>query len=100
MNANENQSLKNPLIWRHFCLSFDHMITRREVLRELGRLGLRDLSEIKQGCREYEDYMAAFYGLKIIKKGKEKTSPHSQARSLPQQVKKSSLLTVKAIFMS
>jgi hypothetical protein len=76
------------------------MITRKEVLRELGRLGLRDFSEIKQGCREYEDYMAAFYGLKIIKRGKEKAAPHSTARSLPHQGRKSSLLTAKAIFMS
>jgi hypothetical protein len=76
------------------------MITRREVLRELGRLGLRDLSEIKQGCREYEDYMAAFYGLRIIKRGKENASPHSPARNLSHRGKKSSLLTVKRIFMS
>jgi hypothetical protein len=76
------------------------MITRREVLRELGRLGLRDLSEVKKGCREYEDYMAAFYGLNIIKRSKDKPSPHSPARSLSHRGKKSSLLTAKAIFMA
>ena len=76
------------------------MITRREVLRELGRLGLRDFSEIKQGCREYEDYMAAFYDLKIIKRGEEKAPSHSPTRNLSHRGKKSSLLTVKAIFMS
>ena len=76
------------------------MITRREVLRELSRLGLRSFSEIKQGCREYEDYMASFYGLKIIKKFEPKTSLAHPLSTIPPMERKSSLHTVKAIFMA
>jgi hypothetical protein len=76
------------------------MITRREVLRELARLGLRDFSEIKQGCREYEDYMAAFYGLRITKGFKERASSRSPRRGISPWEKKSSLHSVKAIFMA
>jgi hypothetical protein len=76
------------------------MITRKEVLKELGRLGLRDLSEIKRGCREYEDYMAAFYGLKIMKSVKAKKSPGGATKNLSPRGKTNSLLTAKAIFMS
>ena len=76
------------------------MITRKEVLRELGRLGLRSFSEIKQGCREYEDYVASFYGFKIIKRYEPKTSPVRLTRTISPPERKSSLHIVKAIFMA
>ena len=31
-------------------------LTRREILEELGRLGLRNLCALKKACRDYEEY--------------------------------------------
>ena len=31
-------------------------LTRREILEELLRLGIRDWRELKQACREFEHY--------------------------------------------
>jgi len=74
------------------------MITRREILTELARLGLRDLREIKQGCREYEDYMAAYYGLRIVNGMRRKTSSLRFQTSSTARDRKDPLSTVKAIF--
>jgi hypothetical protein len=58
------------------------MITRREVLREVRRLGLRKFLEIKQGYGEYENYLPAFYDPKIIKRGEERPPSQSLNRNL------------------
>jgi hypothetical protein len=63
-------------------------------------LGLRDFSEIKRGCREYEDYMAAFYDLKIAKGAEKKASSRPHGSRLTPLERKNPLHTVKAIFMS
>ena len=44
------------------------MLTRREVLTKLRRVGVRNLSWLKNDCREIEQYMAAKYDYQIIKK--------------------------------
>ncbi len=31
-------------------------LTRREILEQLGRLGIRGLSDLKKACREFEAY--------------------------------------------
>jgi len=31
-------------------------LTRREILEQLGRLGIRTLSDLKKACREFESY--------------------------------------------
>lgn len=31
-------------------------LTRREILEELGRLGIKGIQQLKQACREYEYY--------------------------------------------
>jgi predicted DNA-binding ArsR family transcriptional regulator len=31
-------------------------LTRREILEQLGRLGIRTLCELKKACREFESY--------------------------------------------
>jgi hypothetical protein len=31
-------------------------LTRREILEQLGRLGVRTIDGLKRGCREYEYY--------------------------------------------
>jgi len=31
-------------------------LTRREILEELGRLGLKSVGSLKKACREYESY--------------------------------------------
>jgi predicted DNA-binding ArsR family transcriptional regulator len=31
-------------------------LTRREILEQLGRLGIRTLRDLKKACREFESY--------------------------------------------
>ncbi|HQI81383.1 MAG TPA: hypothetical protein PLR71_07455 [Deltaproteobacteria bacterium] len=31
-------------------------LTRREILEQLGRLGIRSLNDLKRACREFESY--------------------------------------------
>jgi hypothetical protein len=31
-------------------------LTRREILEQLGRLGIRTLRELKRACRDFESY--------------------------------------------
>jgi len=44
------------------------MLTRREVLIELQRIGIKKPSMLKLCLRDFENYMATNYGLKILKK--------------------------------
>jgi hypothetical protein len=34
-------------------------LTRREILEELGRLGVRGLNDLKRACREFEVYWSS-----------------------------------------
>ena len=43
------------------------MLTRRDVLNQLKFSGIRKISELKQSCRQHENYMAAFYDFEIVK---------------------------------
>jgi hypothetical protein len=43
------------------------MLTRRDVLNQLKMSGVRRLSAFKEHCRQYENYMAAFYDFEIVK---------------------------------
>jgi hypothetical protein len=44
------------------------MLTRREVVVQLWRVGVRKLSQLKSNCREFEQYMAVNYDYEIVKK--------------------------------
>ena len=46
------------------------MLTEPEVLAELGRIGIKEPSLMKNSLREFEEYMAKNYRMKIIAKGK------------------------------
>ena len=46
----------------------NEMLTRREVLKQLRRVGVRELSQLKRDCREFELYMAVNYEYEIAKK--------------------------------
>ena len=43
------------------------MLTRRDVLTKLRRVGVRKLSWLKSDCREIERYMADNYDYEIVK---------------------------------
>lgn len=43
-------------------------MTRRDVLDQLKRVGIKDLSLLKRSCREFENYMAVNYDYEILKK--------------------------------
>ena len=43
------------------------MLTRREVLAELRRLGMETPSSLKISLREFERYMGIHHGLEIVK---------------------------------
>jgi len=45
-------------------------MTRREVLEQLKRVGVKDLSLLKRSCRDFENYMAVNYDYEILKKGR------------------------------
>jgi hypothetical protein len=44
------------------------MLTRREILIELERVGLRGCSLLKRNCRDFEKYMSIHYDFKIPRK--------------------------------
>ena len=50
------------------------MLTRREVLTKLRRVGVRKLSWLKSDCREIEQYMTANHDYEIVK-NKRPSSP-------------------------
>ncbi len=43
-------------------------MARRDVLDQLIRVGIHELSLLKGECREFENYMAVYYDSKILKK--------------------------------
>ncbi len=51
------------------------MMTRRDVLNQLKRVGIHELSLLKRDCREFETYMAVYYDYKILKKESEPKPP-------------------------
>jgi hypothetical protein len=51
------------------------MLTRREVLMELKRLGVETPSLLKISLREFERYMGIHHGLKIVKTKKGASLP-------------------------
>ena len=64
------------------------MMTRRDVLDQLKRVGIKDLSLLKRSCRDFENYMAVNYDYEILKKKRILTPP-----ALPP--KKPALSTLK-----
>ena len=46
------------------------MLSRREILAQLRKMGVREQSLLKAYLRDFERYMKANYGLEIGKKGK------------------------------
>ncbi len=67
MNLNEIHPLSSPSSWQYSCLKQGTMLTRRDVLNQLRSSGIRTLSALKQDCRQYENYMAAFYDFEIVR---------------------------------
>lgn len=43
------------------------MLTRREILAQLRRVGVVKLSELKLHCKEFEEYMLVNYGNGILR---------------------------------
>ncbi len=56
------------------------MLSRREILIELRRLGVNQPSLLKTYLRDFEEYMKKNYGLDIIKKGGRKGRETKVAR--------------------
>lgn len=50
-------------------------MTRREVLEQLKRVGIKDLSLLKRSCRDFENYMVVHYDYEILKKERSVTTP-------------------------
>jgi hypothetical protein len=68
-NMNFIQYLSELWSWRIFCSVVD-MMTRRDVLDQLKRVGIKDLSLLKRSCRDFENYMAVNYDYEILRKEK------------------------------
>jgi len=57
----------------------DGMLTRREVLLQLKRVGVTEASQMKTYVRDFEMYMAKNHGISIIKA---KTGGQQKAKSI------------------
>ena len=57
------------------------MLTRREVLMQLRRLGVRELSQLKRDCRECEQYLVVNFNYEIVKKERTRSSEHESQKS-------------------
>jgi hypothetical protein len=51
------------------------MVSRREVLMQLKRMGTKRQSTLKAYLRDFEKYMVMRYGLIVVKTRKQKSSP-------------------------
>jgi hypothetical protein len=49
------------------------MLSRREILIQLKRLGVKEQSLLKAYLRDFERYMKKKYGLEVLKKGTSKS---------------------------
>ena len=49
------------------------MLTRREILVQLRRVGIDRLSMLKHDCREYKDYLAFNYDYAVARKKKDQS---------------------------
>jgi len=50
-------------------------MTRRDVLDQMKRVGIKDLSLLKRSCRDFENYMAVNYDYEILKKERKVKPP-------------------------
>ena len=48
------------------------MLSRREILVQLKKLGIKDQSLLKAYLRDFERYMKENYGMEIVKKDEKK----------------------------
>jgi hypothetical protein len=56
------------------------MLSRREILIQLRKLGVKEQSLLKAYLRDFEQYMKENYGLEIIKKNQSKERCSETAR--------------------
>jgi len=56
------------------------MLSRREILIQLRKLGVKEQSLLKAYLRDFEQYMKENYGLEIIKKNPRKERCSETAR--------------------
>jgi hypothetical protein len=56
------------------------MLTRREILIELERVGVRGCSLLKRNCRDFENYMAIHYDFRIPRKEDPDFLPRKEKR--------------------
>jgi len=71
------------------------MLTRRDILNELKRMGVRKPSLLKSYLRDFEKYIGAYYDFKISKSNKtldhqpiQNTKSSSQRINLPAMTQK------------
>ncbi len=57
------------------------MLSRREILIQLRRMGVKEQSLLKAYLRDFEQYMKMNYGLEIIKKSGSKERGSEIARA-------------------
>ena len=63
----------------------NEMLTRREVLMQLRRVGVRKLSQLKSDSREFEQYMAVNYAHEIVTNKRPRSSGEESKKSHPQE---------------
>jgi hypothetical protein len=64
--------------WPVCCSSSIVMLTTREVLEELRRVGVKDRISLRAYLKEFEDYMITHYGVKILDTKRKSVTPPPQ----------------------
>lgn len=54
------------------------MLTTKEVLEELRRVGVKDQNSLRAYLKDFEDYMITHYGLRILDTKKKSDTPRHQ----------------------
>jgi hypothetical protein len=100
VNSNKNRPLCFSCRWQPFALTIGTMLTRKDVLNQLKWSGVRKLSAFKQCCRQYENYMAAFYDFEIVKSPRAKMNSYRSFGSIYARGERNSLRYVKVKLMA
>jgi hypothetical protein len=56
------------------------MLTTKEVLEELRRIGVKDRFSLRAYLKDFEDYMMIHYGIRILDTKKKSANPRRQKK--------------------
>jgi hypothetical protein len=73
--------------WHLYCTFMVAMLTRRDILTELNRMGVKKPSLLKNYLRDFERYVGTYYDFKILKTNKKLNhQPNENPESLSENI--------------